>query len=1095
MSILTHPLASSPYFEQTPPPNYRPEIPITLFNKSHNALLDSGATVSAISEDLFKILNQNSDPNTIPLFPLTGILLTTALSHKTIKIKSQIYLNFHVQNYKTHGIFLVVPQLSTPLILGTDWLLENGVTIDYNSKEISLPSIKDNIPFKLIQDNDPNSLVNSLKNIIVTNDPFTMYEGPSHLIDQTYPFGTEKNIALNEIPLNDSQHQLMTSLLQEYDHIFKDKPGLHTFFSYKFNIKPHDPYKIKPYPVPFSRRPAVQKEIDKMIKWGVIERSDSPYNNPLVTVIKADGTLRLCLDARKLNTIILPTRDASPPIDDILAKFNNKSFFSSLDFSSGYWQIPLDPSVRQYTSFLYDGRSYQFCVVPFGLNISNAAFGKGLEAALNNYTSPCPSPNDIHTYVDDILVSSPSFETHLETLEWIFHKISLAGLTLKFKKCHFHKKQIKFLGHFISPTGMIMDPDKINALQNFPEPRNKKDLQSFFGFCNFYRKFSQNHASLLHPLSHLICKDTPWIFTEQDKIAFQKIKTAFSRQVSLTHPNFNIPFCIQTDASYIGLGAELFQIDAAGQRNTLSFASRSLCGAERNYTVTELELLGILFACQKFKIYILGHPINLYTDHKALTFLFSCKLKNSRLTRWTLALQEFDLKIIHCPGKDNPIDTLSRHPLGRDDQPPKDSPSILHYTLPPPIPPDIISIFNNISSEQQKDPRLKNIIIKLKSNHPPVWKQYYTLKKDTLFIRTTKANTHWSLYIPDHLVKQVVLLFHYYYAHTGPLKTAHTLKNICYFPSFNKTVRCIVQACELCQKCKPKTTRIAGPLQPILSNKPLDKLLVDFYGPLPTGIFQFSYIFVIVDNFTRFVKLYPLRCANAKICIKKLTTDYFPKYGVPKNIVSDHGRQFISKYWQTSLRKYNVQVSHTSIYHPQSNPAERVMRELGRMFRTYCHKQHSLWPQYVPYIEWTLNNIRHESTHHTPSALLLQNHQHNPITQFIQFPHENYPVDFNKQLILAQEVQLSKAEHRKKYQKERLNPTFFKINDLVLARTHKLSNKIDKKISKFFLLYDGPFKVKNVKNVNAYELVNPDDDTPHGTYNVNQLKPYIPPVT
>jgi len=140
---------------------------------------------------------------------------------------------------------------------------------------------------------------------------------------------------------------------------------------------------------------------------------------------------------------------------------------------------PIYPSARQYISFLYNERSYQFCVVPFGLIISNAAFGKGLEAALNNYTIPCPSPNDIHTYVNDILLSSPSFEAHLETLEWIFHKISQAGLTLKFKKCHFHKQQIKFLGHFISPTGMIMDPGKVRALQNFPEPRNKKDLQSF----------------------------------------------------------------------------------------------------------------------------------------------------------------------------------------------------------------------------------------------------------------------------------------------------------------------------------------------------------------------------------------------------------------------------------------------------------------------------------------------------------------------------------------------------------------------------------------------------------------------------------------
>lgn len=1092
LSILTHPLDLN--HEVTPPPNYRPEISLQLFNNSYNALLDSGASVSAISEELFQNLTVDPSQPKIPLFPLTGILLTTALSNKSVKIKSQIYLNFSINNYDTFGIFLVVPQLSTPIILGTDWLLENGVTIDYNTKEISLLSVTNNIPFKLIIDHDPNSLVNSLKNINVSNEFPPLSETPAKSIYQPLPFETEKNIALNDIPLNSSQQNLMTSLLQKYQHIFQDKPGLHKFFSYKFNVKPHDPYKIKPYPVPFSRRPAVQQEIDKMIQWGVIERSDSPYNNPLVTVIKTDGSIRLCLDARKLNTIILPTRDASPPIDDILAKFNNKSFFSSLDFSSGYWQIPLDPSVRQYTSFLYDGRSYQFCVVPFGLNISNAAFGKGLEAALNNYSIPCPSPNDIHTYVDDILLSSPSFEDHINTLEWIFHKIAQAGLTLKFKKCHFNKKEIKFLGHFISPKGMIMDPDKVKALQNFPEPRNKKDLQSFFGFCNFYRKFSQNHSSLLHPLSHLICKDTPWTFTEQNKIDFQKIKTAFSLQISLTHPNFNTPFCIQTDASYIGLGAELFQIDSDGQRNTLSFASRSLCGAERNYTVTELELLGILFACQKFKIYILGHPIKIFTDHKALTFLFSCKLKNNRLTRWTLALQEFDLQIHHCPGKDNPIDTLSRHPLGRDDQPPKDSPVILHYTLPPPIPPDIIPLFKNLSFEQQKDPKLVNIISSLKSDPPPVWHHYYTMKDNILFIRKFKYDTHWSLYLPDHLVIPVIKLFHEYYAHTGPLKTAHSLRNICYFPSFSKTVRCIVQTCELCQKCKPKTTRIAGPMQPILSHQPLEKLLVDFYGPLPIGIFQFAYIFVIVDNFSRFVKLYPLRRANAKICIKKLTTDYFPKFGVPQNIVSDHGRQFISKYWQTSLKKFNIQVSHTSIYHPQSNPAERVMRELGRMFRTYCHQKHSTWPQYVPYIEWTLNNVRHESTHQSPSTLFLKNSKHNPLTQFIQFPHSDSPFEYNKQLTLAQEIQLTKAESRQKSQMSKLNPTHFKIGGLVLVRTHMLSNQIDKKISKFFLLYKGPFKVKNVKTINAYELVHPDDDTPQGTHNIINLKPYIPPI-
>lgn len=621
----------------------------------------------------------------------------------------------------------------------------------------------------------------------------------------------------------------------------------------------------------------------------------------------------------------------------------------------------------------------------------------------------------------------------------------------------------------------------------------KKHLQSF-RFCNFYRKFSQNHAFLLHPLSHLICKDSPWIFTEQNRTDFIKIKSAFSKQISLTHPDFNQPFCIQTDASFIGLGAELFQIDNYNQRNTLSFASRSLCGAERNYTVTELELLGILFACQKFRIYVLGHPILLYTDHKSLTFLFTCKLKSTRLTRWTLSLQEFDFKIHHCPGKDNPIDVLSRHPLGRDDQPPREQPSILYYTLPPPIPPDIAPIFNQMSSQQKKDPRLQGIRERLKTTTPCTWHSFYSVRDDVLFIRKFKYSTLWSLVLPQHLIHQVILLFHNHFGHSGSLKTAHALKDICHFPAFTKSVRHVVQARELCQKTKHKTTRIAGPMIPILSSKPLDKLLVDFYGPLPTGMSQLSYIFVIVDNFTRFVKLYPLRTATAKICVKKLLTDYFQKYGYPKNIVSDHGRQFISKHWQTSLQRLHIQVSHTSIYHPQSNPAERVMRELGRLFRTYCHQKHSNWPRYVPYIEWTLNNLRHESTHHTPSELFLNESPHNPLTEFVHFPDTKVPADYEKKLILANEIQISKAESRRRRHDSNLHAPVFRVNDLVLVRTHKLSNMVDKKISKFFLLYDGPFRIKTIKTSNAYELVTPDEGTPRGTHNVIHLKPYVIPV-
>lgn len=1085
IQILSHPIDSEK--EITPSITYRPEIEITLYNVRYNALLDSGASVSAISEHLYKILKNDPLKLEVPTFPLTCILLTTAIQGKTIRVSSQVYLTFNINDIIFHAIFLVVPLLSTPLILGSDWLQENHVNISYEHKEITLASCNIIIPFNLIPDKNDQKLIHSLHGLNFENDD------QNEIVQNTV--SVEENIDFNDIPLSIKQQTSMNTLLEKYHHIFQDRPGLHKYFSFKFKVREHSPYKIKPYPIPFSRRPAVQKEINKMLEWGVIERSDSPYNNPLITVIKTDGSIRLCLDARRLNTIIIPTRDTSPPIDDILAKFNNKSIFSSLDFASGYWQIPLDSSVRQYTSFLHDGRSYQFCVVPFGLNVSNAAFSKGLEAALNNSSTPSPLPNDIHTYVDDILISSASFEDHVRTLEWVCEKISLAGLTLKFKKCHFNREKIKFLGHFISAGGVVMDPDKVQALKNFPEPRNRKDLQAFFGFCNFYRKFSQNHSALLHPLSHLLKKETCWFFKNNEKEAFEKIKSTFSDQVALTHPNFNKTFCIQTDASLIGLGAELFQVGDDGQRHTIAFASRSLCGSERNYTITELELLGILFACQKFRIYILGFPINIYTDHKALIFLFSCKLRNARLTRWTLILQEYDLKIFHCPGKDNPLDTLSRHPIGRDDQPPKYSPAILLFDIPPVLPPEIVSIFTNITHEQSKDQRIVSIILQLKSNDKKSWHSFYKLHHNILFINKSKSTASWSIFLPQHLIQKIVVAFHDHYGHIGPLKTAHSLSAVCYFPSFRRTVRSIVQACDICQKSKPKTTRIAGPMQHVISKSPLDKLLVDFYGPLPTGVHRYSYVFVVLDNFTRFVKLYPLCKATAKACVNKLIKDYIPEYGTPKVVVSDHGRQFISHVWQTTLTKLGVQVGHTSVYHPQSNPAERVMRELGRLFRTYCNQRHSDWPKYVTYIEWTLNNVRHESTHYTPSELFLNHQKHNPLGKFVQFPSDPICSNYKDKLILANEVQLSKAEQRKRKHDYKLNPTLFNVHDLVLVRTHKLSNYVDKKISKFFLLYEGPYKVTQIKKHNSYALINPNDGSNRGTFNIIHLKKYVPPVT
>lgn len=429
---------------------------------------------------------------------------------------------------------------------------------------------------------------------------------------------------------------------------------------------------------------------------------------------------------------------------------------------------------------------------------------------------------------------------------------------------------------------VCMDPSKIQALQDFLPPRSKKDFQSFLGFCNFYRKFSQNHSSLLNPLTHLLKKQTPWSFKFKEQHAFDKIKSTFSTQVLLTYPNFDLPFCIHT--LIIGVGAELFQIDEKEEQHTFSFTSRILLGAEKNYTITEIELLGIIFACQKFRVYIPGYPINVYTDHQALTFLFKCKLRNARSSRWTLLLKEYNLQIFYYPGKSNHLDTLSRHPIGRDDPQFCKNPAIFHVTVPFSLPPEIISIFINIP-QQKYDQRLSKIYYNIKNKISNIsYSPFYQIYNKILFFRNPIVSSSWAICVKKNLIHTLTIAFHEFYGHPGSLKTAYAIRNHIYFPSFHKLIRSIVRACTTYIKEVNIILYVSQVKWFRFYLKNLDKILVDIYGPLPTGLYRYTYIFVVLDNFTRYVKLYSLCKANASSCLKKIIKEYIPSYGSPKNI-------------------------------------------------------------------------------------------------------------------------------------------------------------------------------------------------------------------
>jgi len=344
-------------------------------------------------------------------------------------------------------------------------------------------------------------------------------------------------------------------------------------------------------------------------------------------------------------------------IETILSKFKNVKYISTLDLRSGYWQVPLAEESKDLCSFLINGRNYSYTRLPFGLCISGAEFQKAMDKVLGRLTEEF-----VTIYVDDILITSSTLEEHYDHLRKVLTKFSSYNVTVNIEKCQFFRHEATFLGHIISNKGIKMDENKIRTVQDFRAPSNKKELQSFLGFLNFYRRFINKFAHIIQPLIELIKKDKKWYWDERHQSTFEEAKKVFLQEVTITFPDFTKPFYLNTDASTVAIGGELFQLNN-GERLTLGYASRTLKPAETRYTTTEQEALAIVYCCAKFRQYIIGHKTIVQTDHQALTFLRTCRLTSGRLTRWSLALQEYNLDIEYIPGKLNIIaDTLTRYP-------------------------------------------------------------------------------------------------------------------------------------------------------------------------------------------------------------------------------------------------------------------------------------------------------------------------------------------------------------------------------------------------------------------------------------------------
>ncbi|XP_071700041.1 uncharacterized protein [Rutidosis leptorrhynchoides] len=486
---------------------------------------------------------------------------------------------------------------------------------------------------------------------------------------------TFKQVKIN-IPLIDAIKQIPA-----YAKFLKDlcvqKRKLNASFPKKIkltekkNLKPSNPSQRRLNP---NMQDVVKKEIIKLLDAGLIYPiSDSPWVSPVQCVPKKGGMTVItnekneliptrtvtgwcvCIDYRKLNDATRKDHFPLPFIDQMLERLAGNSYYCFLDGFSGYFQIPIAPEDQEKTTFTCPYGTFAYKRMPFGLCNAPATFQRCMMAIFHDMIEEC-----MEVFMDDFSVFGDTFKSCLVNLERMLIRCEKSNLVLNWEKCHFMVKEGIVLGHKISKEGIEVDSAKVDVIAKLPHPTNVRGVRSFLGHAGFYRRFIKDFSKIATPMNKLLEKDAPFIFSDECIKSFNILKEKLTNAPIMITPNWNLPFELMCDASDFAMGAVLGQrIEKRFQ--PIYYASKTLQGAQTNYTTTEKELLAIVFAFDKFRSYLVLAKTVVYTDHSALRYLFSKQDAKPRLIRWILLLQEFDIEIRDKRGAENlAADHLSR---------------------------------------------------------------------------------------------------------------------------------------------------------------------------------------------------------------------------------------------------------------------------------------------------------------------------------------------------------------------------------------------------------------------------------------------------
>ena len=645
-------------------------------------------------------------------------------------------------------------------------------------------------------------------------------------------------------------------------------------------------------------------KIAELLKEGVIKKSNSPWRHQPLVVPKDNGSgKRLVINYKPLNDVTEFDAFPLPDVNTLFEEVGNARYFTKIDFLQFYHQLPLLPEDKPKTAFFYDGELYEYNRCPFGLKNAVAYCFRIMRKVLEGCTG-------VVIYLDDVCVFGSTREEHDKNLASVLTAIKKHGLALNSSKCDFFKEEISYLGFKLRNQFRSPDPERYSSLRDFPLPMDVRELQRFIGMIGFFSNFIANYADRVAPLYSKLKSFGPW--TAEERYCFDSLKNAVFDSC-LHVPSKEEKLFLYTDASDVAISGVL--VNENGK--PIQFCSRKLTQAETRYDIVEREALAVYWSINRCRVFLIGRPFTVFSDHKGLQYIFSNPNATPKVIRWRLNLSDFNFEVRYYRGSENlAADCFSR----------------INF-LESSIALDMAEIERSQKACSETKALLKahqrNFVTKPKAVTASLWS---CRRNVTYEDNLVKVND--KVFVPQSLRLKCLILAHG--CHLGQDGTYDRIKENLFWPGMKESVKTHVSKCRICSLSKPQFYN--PPMSPIFSQAPLHCLAADYIGPLP-GSRGFKYCLVVIDIYSRYPFVFPVKSLETSVLCEQFKK-IFAICGYPDTILSDRGSNFESQEFLNFCKERSIRKLSTTSYNPKGNSiCERFNKTLkSKLFQVLLEK-------------------------------------------------------------------------------------------------------------------------------------------------------------